>query len=332
MPPMSESVISLRESKTSPVGTRFLAICSVGEVSTKPTKNGSSYFEFIIADASDDMKVRVFADSPIKPVLTTLKSGTPVRIGGVVGEFNGRPELKPDVLTPLTDAEKSDPAIMGRLTPISQFDPVKMWEDLMAIVSRIPHASLRATVESVFAEHGERFCESVAAMGMHHAYRHGLLEHTLRMAQCAEALLPLYPRVDVALTLAGTILHDIGKIQEYTRLEAGMSRAGFTRAGNLHGHLVLGAFIVREHAAKVGLDVSLRERLEHILLSHHTMREYGACQTPSTPEAVFVARLDDMDAKLSAIEEELRKAPQGLEFTPLRAIDGQLLLTPPKTR
>jgi 3'-5' exoribonuclease len=73
------------------------------------------------------------------------------------------------------------------------------------------------------------------------------------------------------------------------------------------------------------------ERLEHVLLSHHTMREYGACATPSTPEAVFVARIDDMDAKLSAVEEELRKAPPGAEFMPLRAIDGQLLITPPKT-
>jgi 3'-5' exoribonuclease len=88
---------------------------------------------------------------------------------------------------------------------------------------------------------------------------------------------------------------------------------------------------VREHAIKVGLEISLRERLEHILLSHHTLREYGACQTPSTPEAVFVARIDDLDAKLSAIEEELRKAIPGQEFVQLRAIDGQLLLTPPKT-
>ena len=110
-----------------------------------------------------------------------------------------------------------------------------------------------------------------------------------------------------------------------------MAKASFTRAGNLHGHLVLGAFMVREHATKVGLEVSLRERLEHVILSHHTLREFGACQTPSTPEAVFVARIDDLDAKLSAIEEELRRATSGQEFVQLRAIDGHLMTTPPKT-
>jgi 3'-5' exoribonuclease len=61
------------------------------------------------------------------------------------------------------------------------------------------------------------------------------------------------------------------------------------------------------------------------------MREYGAAAIPSTPEAVFVARIDDLDAKLSAVEEELRKAVPGVEFSLLRAIDGQLLITPPKT-
>jgi len=328
---MSDLLLTLRESKTSPVGARFHAICALGDIATKTAKTGSTYYEAVIADATDDIKIRVFGDSPVKPVLVTLKAGAVVRVGGVVGDFNGRPDLKVDALAPITDAERADPAIMGRLTPVSQHDPAKMKAELMGIVGRIPHVGLRNTVLSVLEEHGERFCESVAATGMHHAYRHGLLEHTLRMAKCAEVLLPLYPKVDHSLSVAGIVLHDMGKVQEYSRLEPGMAKAGFTRAGNLHGHLVLGAFIVRAHGAKVGLEASLMERLEHVILSHHTLREYGACATPSTPEAVFVARIDELDAKLSAVEEELRKAPPGAEFMPLRAIDGQLLITPPKT-
>ena len=191
---MSESLLTLRESKTSPVGSRFQAICALGEIATKTAKTGSTYYEAVIADATDDIKIRVFGDSPVKPVLTSLKAGAIVRVGGTVSDFNGRPDLKVDTLTPITDAERADPAIMGKLTPVSQQDPIKMKADLLGIISRIPHAGLRATVESAFEEHGERFYEAVAALGMHHAYRHGLLEHTLRMAKCAEALLPLYPR------------------------------------------------------------------------------------------------------------------------------------------
>lgn len=328
---MSEPLLSLRESKTALVGSRFQAICALGDIVTKTAKTGATYFEAVIADATDDIKIRIFGDSPLKPVIAALKAGAVVRVGGVVGDFNGRPDLKVDTLAPLTEAERTDPAIMGKLTPVSQHDPLKMKAELFAIIARIPHQQLRETVEAALEEYGERFYDAVAALGMHHAYRHGLLEHTLRMAKCAEALLPLYPKVDHSLAVAGVVLHDMGKVQEYSRLEPGMAKASFTRAGNLHGHLVLGAFIVRAHGTKVGLEASLMERLEHLILSHHTMREYGACATPSTPEAVFVARIDDLDAKLSAVEEELRKAPPGAEFMPLRAIDGQLLITPPKT-
>lgn len=328
---MSESLQTLREAKASGVGSRFAAICSVTDLASKPTRTGGSYLELAVADASGDAKFKVWSDSPIRPCADTLKVGTPVRLGGTVGEYNGRPELKADVLAPLNETERTNPALMGRLTPVSLQDPSRMATDLAEIVAVIPHAGLRATVESILDEHGERFRDSVAALGVHHAYRHGLLEHTLRMARVARALLPLYPSVDPSLALAGVILHDVGKIQEYTRLEPGMAKAAFTRAGNLHGHLVLGAFLVRDHGAKVGLESSLRERLEHVLLSHHSLREFGACATPATPEAVFVARIDDLDAKLSAVEEELRKAPPGVEFVPVRGIDGQLLTTPPRT-
>ena len=328
---MSDSLQTLREAKASGVGARFAAICSVTDLAAKPTRTGGSYLELAVADASGDAKFKVWADSPIRAAADALKVGTLVRIGGTVGEYNGRPDLKADALAALTEAERANPALMGRLTPVSQQDPSRMAAELADLVAAIPHAGIRATVESVLAEHGDRFRESVAALGVHHAYRHGLLEHTLRMAKSARALLPLYPFVDPSLALAGVILHDVGKVQEYTRLEPGMAKASFTRAGNLHGHLVLGAFLVRDHGAKAGLDPALRERLEHIVLSHHTLREFGACATPSTPEAVFVARIDELDAKLSAVEEELRKAPPGVEFVPVRGIDGQLLTTPPRT-
>ena len=82
---MSEILLTLRESKASPVGSRFQAICALGDISTKTAKTGSTYYEAVIADATDDIKIRVFGDSPVKPVLVTLKAGAVVRVGGVVG-------------------------------------------------------------------------------------------------------------------------------------------------------------------------------------------------------------------------------------------------------
>jgi len=79
---MSEILLTLRESKASPVGSRFQAICALGDISTKTAKTGSTYYEAVIADATDDIKIRVFGDSPVKPVLVTLKAGAVVRVGG----------------------------------------------------------------------------------------------------------------------------------------------------------------------------------------------------------------------------------------------------------
>ena len=86
---------------------------------------------------------------------------------------------------------------------------------------------LRDVCARSFDEIGETFRWSPAAVAMHHAYRHGLLEHTVRMARAAQALLPLYPEVDADLALAGSPkklpAHQI-------RLNAGTARRSFPSA------------------------------------------------------------------------------------------------------
>ncbi len=93
----------------------------------------------------------------------------------------------------------------------------------------------------MFADIGDTFKTSPAAIAMHHAYRHGLLEHTVHMARACRALLPLYPEVDADLALAGILLHDIGKTIEYE----GALVTQRSRKGILQGHVVLGYQLVR---------------------------------------------------------------------------------------
>jgi hypothetical protein len=50
-----------------------LAICGLGDIVTKSAKNGTTYFEIVLGDASDEIKVRLFSDSPLKPVINSLK-------------------------------------------------------------------------------------------------------------------------------------------------------------------------------------------------------------------------------------------------------------------
>jgi 3'-5' exoribonuclease len=166
-------------------------------------------------------------------------------------------------------------------------------------------------VRNVLDEIGDAFRTAPAATMMHHAYRHGLLEHTVHMARAARALLPLYREVDPDLAMAGILLHDAGKTIEYE----GALSARRGRRGILQGHVILGYQLVRKAALKAKLDPDRAERLEHIILSHQGRLEWGAAVLAATPEAVLVSKIDELDAKMGMVQRALRNAPEGEEFT-----------------
>jgi 3'-5' exoribonuclease len=193
-------------------------------------------------------------------------------------------------------------------------------------VASLGRPELRATVQAVFDELGEVFHSAPAALGMHHAYRHGLLEHTVRMARAAQALSPLYPETDADLVMAGVLLHDTGKAIEYE----GTLSPKRSRRGILHGHVVLGYQLVRKAGFKAKLDGELLERLEHIILSHQGKLEWGAATMAATPEAVLVSMIDNLDAKMGMVQRALRQAAAGEEFSErLPGLETALLTRPP---
>ena len=174
------------------------------------------------------------------------------------------------------------------------------------LVETIQYPALRATVRQVFEELGEQFTNSVAAVSMHHAYIHGLLEHTVHVTRVVQALLPLYAEVDADLAIAGALLHDIGKVLEYqyTATE-GIDR---TDIGRLQGHVILGYRLTRSAALKNHLNPVWLEQLEHIVLSHQGEPEWGAAVYPATAEAVLVSLADNADARMGMVHQQLKKA------------------------
>ena len=178
-------------------------------------------------------------------------------------------------------------------------------------------------MRSVFDEIGDAFRQSPAAVAMHHAYRHGLLEHTTHMARAAKALFPVYPEVDADLAMAGILLHDTGKTIEYE----GTLVTRRSRRGVLQGHVVLGYQLVRKAGLKAKLDAERLERLEHIILSHQGEPEWGAAVYAATPEAVFVSMVDNLDARMGMVQRALRQGGESDEFSErLPGLSSQLLL------
>ena len=215
---------------------------------------------------------------------------------------------------------------MSNLVETAPEDSEALWAEFQTQIAAITQPELRATVQAVFEEIGDAFRIAPAALAMHHAYRHGLLEHTCHMARACQALAPLYPEIDADLALAGILVHDTGKVIEYQ----GTLATSRSRKGILQGHVVLGYQLVRKAGLKAKLNADLLERLEHIVLSHQGELEWGAAVIAATPEAVFVAKIDDLDAKMGMVQRLLRQAGENDEFSDKHiGLNSPLLLTKP---
>ena len=143
---------------------------------------------------------------------------------------------------------------------------------------------------------------AAAAVSNHHAYPGGLLRHTVDMIEIAQMVGPRYPGLDVELLMFGAFLHDIGKIDEIT--SGGEST--YTDRGQMIGHLVIGVQMLGDKIRALQTDhgyeipPSLRLQLEHLILSHHGLLEYGSPRIPQTLEAIALHHIDNLDAKMAA--------------------------------
>jgi 3'-5' exoribonuclease len=292
-------------------GRAFAAVLLVRKVTAKISKNDSPYLSVELGDRTGTFSFTCFSDTPLFDFFKNLPESAVVRVEGKTDYYLNRFSPRITKADPLSAEQLAEPGVMENLVEVAPEDPAKLWEECLGYTAGIGHPELRATVQAVFDDIGEAFKAAPAAVAMHHAYRHGLLEHTVHMARAGRALLPLYPEVDADLALAGLLLHDVGKVIEYE----GTLATQRSRKGLLQGHVVLGYQLVRKAGLKAKLDADRLERLEHIILSHQGELEYGAAVLTSTPEAVFVSMVDNLDARMGMVQRALRQAAPDEEFS-----------------
>jgi len=318
--------VSELKSPDSSNGRPFLALLVVKKLSGKTASNGNPFLSVDLGDRTGSFGCTVFSDNPGFEALKGAGEGAVVRVEGKVDHYQGRLSPKLTRVAVVPEAELGVPGLIENLVEVAPEDSTKLWAEFNTYIDSISQPELRATVRAVFDEIGEVFRWAPAAVAMHHAYRHGLLEHTTRMARAAQALLPLYPEVEASLAMAGILLHDTGKTIEYE----GTLATRRSRRGILQGHVVLGYQLARKAGMKCRLDPERLERLEHIILSHQGEPEWGAAVYAATPEAVFVSMIDNLDAKMGMVQRALRQAGAGDEFSErLPGLNAPLLTRPP---
>jgi 3'-5' exoribonuclease len=309
-------------------GDIFTAVLLVKRVAERPTKTGNPFLAVELGDKTGTFNCNCFSDNPAFEFFKSLKEGAVVRLEGKVDYYQNRFSPKLLRAEEITADQLAGSPLLANLVETAPEEGDTLWAEFQTHIAAVSHPELRATVQAVFDEIGEAFRSAPAALAMHHAYRHGLLEHTTHMARAGRALAPLYPEIDADLALAGILVHDTGKVIEYQ----GALATARSRKGILQGHVVLGYQLVRKAGLKARLNPDLLERLEHIVLSHQGELEWGAAVIAATPEAVFVAKIDDLDAKMGMVQRLLRQAGENDEFSDKHlGLNAQLLLTRPQT-
>ena len=324
--PMLSTVRDLKAPGTEANGRPFASLLVVKKLATKTASNGNPFFSIDLGDRSGSFGCTIFADNPAFEVLKAGGEGAVVRIEGKIDFYQGRLSPKISRADILTEDQLGAPGLLENLVEVAPENSEALWTEFNEFIESIVHPELRATVRAVFDDVGDNFKWSPAAVAMHHAYRHGLLEHTTHMARACKALLPLYPEVHADLAMAGILLHDTGKVIEYE----GTLATKRSRRGVLQGHVVLGYQLARKAGMKTKLAADLLERLEHIILSHQGEPEWGAAVYAATPEAVFVSMIDNLDAKMGMVQRALRQASETDEFSErLPGLCSQLLTRKP---
>lgn len=298
--------MNVKTLKSIPEGApqEFESLLIFKKSNSRIARNGAEFLMVELGDKTGSFSVTCFSDTPSFMFFKNTSEGSIVRINGLSDHYQGRFSPKVTQAQIVLKEHLEATGALENLVESSPEDVDALWNELQGYINSIAHDGLRATVAQVMDEIEAVFKICPAAVSMHHAYRSGLLEHTVHVTRAGNALLPLYPEINRDLAIAGMLLHDVGKTIEY---EGDMSIKR-TRTGILQGHVVLGYRIARKAAMQIKLDPIILERLEHIILSHQGELEWGAAAMAATPEAVFVSMVDNLDAKMGMVQQVLRKS------------------------
>ncbi len=288
-------------------------------VDKKVSSKGGSYLDITLADKSGEMNAKLWDYS--EAVHGVYEAGNLVKLRGTVSEYKGVNQFR---IERIRLCLPEDQVNINDFIPSVDFDPETMWKALLNTAENFENTELRSIVTSILNEKKDALLYWPAAYKMHHAVRGGLLCHTLSILRLAEAITAVYPFVDKELLLAGVILHDIGKLEEFEIGGTGLV-SGYSTKGNLVGHLVGGAILVEKTAEALGITSDVPMLLSHMLISHHGNPEFGAAVLPQFLEAELLSQLDLMDATVFEICEATSNVNPGETTGRIFGLDNRKL-------
>jgi 3'-5' exoribonuclease len=274
-------------------------------------RDGTTCLRLSLGDRSGQVVAFAAEDADALHALCT--PGRPVR---VAGHYERHPRYGLQIAVralsePLPGSFDADLLVDGPPRSAQQMET-----DLRELVGTIQDPHLRALLDRVLGEHTDswrHYRSAPAAKHYHQAYAHGLLEHSVSVAQAVHGIAAHFPGIDHDIAVTGALLHDIGKLEAYTADAPGID---LTDAGRLHGEIPLGYYRIRREIEDLpGFPPDTAQAVLHIILSHHGSLAHGSPVVPCTREATLVHHIDNLGGRLGSFDRLQKELSPGQSWT-----------------
>ncbi|MBI5884759.1 HD domain-containing protein [archaeon] len=264
--------------------------------------NSGKNIEFKYWGGLDEAKVKAIYDS--------IKADSIVRVQGRVSVYNNKMQLaanEPNKIEVLEKEQYEDSDFIKK----AKKDLNAMYAMLLKEIETIENPKIKELLDSIFKdkETEQKFKKHPGAIEIHHNWVGGLLQHTLEVLEYCKTSAELFPTLDKDLLIAGALLHDIGKLEEI----GVTSRIKGTSKGQLAGHLILSSIFVSNKCDELKLDEETKNKLLHIIVSHHGKPEFGSPKEPMFTEALVVYYSDELSSKAAEMAEFIETNKQSTE-------------------
>ncbi len=278
------------------IGDQVTTFLAVRRFQRAEKRDGQPYLKMNLGDKSASIDAIMWEG--FEQIVDRIRPGVVLKIQGFIQEYGGRSQIRLERIR-LGDEQEYD---LAEFLPTSSVTPEQLAARLDEILGSVADPHLRQLLEYIFAEGKIRaqFLSTPGGQRWHHASVGGLAEHTFGVVDICNFCAGLYPELDGELLICGALLHDLGKIKQYST----SSVFEYTDSGRLLGHIAEGDELVANAVRHIeGFPCEMEMCLRHLILSHHRELENGSPVVPQTREAFILSYADEMDAKMGALRQ-----------------------------
>jgi 3'-5' exoribonuclease len=295
---LKSKLVNVKDIKT---GDKVNEVFLVAEKNLAYSQKGSPYLNLRLRDRTGEVDGKIWENALAWD--KAFKKGDLIRIQARALSYKNAIQLSIIELRKVADGEVE----LADYFPVARGDHAEMFAALLGYIEQVRTPCLAELLHAFFRDESiaSLFKRAPAAKGFHHVYIGGLLEHTLSVVRMLDQAAAHYTGINRDLLIAGGILHDIGKIYEFSFERI----VEYSDPGRLVGHIVMGVEMIDAKIAAISdFPEQTAMELRHLILSHHGVLEYGSPKRPKTLEALIVYYMDDLDAKVNAFQGYIREA------------------------